>query len=67
MKTLVILMLLTACGPSLAQIKENDPCYEQAEAEAEVRVKAECNGSLSQCTVAGDILSELQRKYEACP
>lgn len=67
MNRLILVMLLAACGPSLGQLQAREVCYNQAEAEAQHRVDAECSGAFAQCTNAGDILAELKRKQEACP
>lgn len=70
---MILLAPIFGCGSSLAeQHAENrrrDPCYEQAESEAQARIDAECGGVLSSCPkeLRGEILGELKDKHEACP
>lgn len=63
----VLALAVAGCGPTAAQVRERELCYERAEAGAQLRVDLECPGLFSTCVASTDILAELRREQEACP
>lgn len=66
MKTLIMLAL-TGCGLTAAQVRERELCYSRAESAAQARVDVECAASFATCAVGREILEELRIAQEACP
>jgi hypothetical protein len=67
MRTLLTLILTSACGMTAVQVRDRDLCYERAESAAQARVDAECAESFAACPVADDIMDELRQAQESCP
>lgn len=69
--TIVLAALaLLACGPSAAQLQARTartPCYDQADADAQRRIDAECPGPFATCPSANEIIAELRLAQERCP
>lgn len=64
---IVLLLALTGCGLTAAQVQSLELCCTQAEAEARKRIDTECAGAkFSECPSGTAILADLRKTQAAC-